>query len=633
MVSHTRKLPIGAEFIAHQGVSFRIWAPALEELEVVIADPVDNHLTPYSMKKEEKGYFSTVVACASVFDLYYFKIPGQQFLYPDPASRYQPQGPHGPSQVIDNSTFRWQDQHWKGVAFEDRVIYEMHIGTFTPQGTFQSAKRELMELADLGITIIEMMPVNEFPGTFGWGYDGVNLFAPYHHYGTAADLCDFIDHAHCLGIAVILDVVYNHIGPDGNYFRAFSPHYFTDSYKTDWGDAINFHEEESEEVRLFFKTNASYWIKEFHFDGLRLDATQNIYDQSSPHIIAEIAKEVRQAAPQRQTYIVAENEDQEILHVICEEEGGYGLDAVWNDDFHHISQVKLTGKREAYYMDYTGSPQEFISAIKYGYLYQGQWYLWHKRARGTSSFHLHPGAFVNFIQNHDQIANSAHGIRLPYLSDPGNYRAITALMLLAPGPPLLFQGQEFASSAPFHYFADHHEALAKLVFIGRKETFRHFPSISTPEMLAAIPSPENQETFLKCKLDFLEREKHSFAYQLHRDLLKLRKNDPIFTSPKLGGIDGAILNNDAFILRYFGDDNDDTRLILMNFGADFKLSPSPEPLLAAPPGTKWQILWSSEECRYGGSGTPPFFIDHRWIVQGHSALVLIPQRAEDDPLS
>jgi len=631
MTSLLRRMSIGAEILPNRGVNFRVWAPILQEMEVILIDPSTNSHYSYSLTKDEKGYFSTTVLQAKVGSLYYFKITGEEFLFPDPASRYQPNGPHGPSKVIDNTKFQWTDHHWKGIAFEDRVLYEMHIGTFTQQGTFQSAKRELLELADLGITIIELMPINEFPGTFGWGYDGVNLFAPFHHYGTPEDLCDFIDHAHCLGIAVILDVVYNHIGPDGNYFRVFAPHFFTDDYKTDWGDAINFHGEESEEVRLFFKTNASYWIKEFHFDGLRLDATQNIYDTSHPHIITEIAREVLKAAPGRQTYIVAENEDQEVLHVIPAEHGGYGLDAVWNDDFHHIALVRLTGRREAYYMDYTGTPQEFISAIKYGYLYQGQWYLWHKRNRGTSSFHLDPGAFVNFIQNHDQIANSAHGLRLHYLADPGNYRAITALMLLAPGTPLLFQGEEFAASTPFHYFADHHEDLARLVFSGRKDSFKHFPSISTPEIQACMPPPESKETFLKCKLDFADRERHVHAYHLHRDLLKLRRNDCIFTFPRLGGIDGAVLNSDAFVLHYFGDNHEDSRLILINFGADFKLSPSPEPLLAAPNGTSWKILWSSEDCRYGGGGTPPLFTNQDWIVQGHSALVLISEKMKSLP--
>ncbi len=631
MVSNSdlRHLPIGAEVFPLQGVSFRVWAPIAQEMEIVIEDPLSGQLTAYSLEQEDNGYFSGIVKDAAVSTLYYYRIKGKETLYPDPASRYQPRGPHGPSQVIDNTHFVWNDQNWKGVAFEDRVLYEMHIGTFTTHGTFQSAKKQLIELANLGITIIELMPVNEFPGTFGWGYDGVNLFAPFHHYGTPQDLCDFIDHAHCLGIAVILDVVYNHIGPDGNFFPAFAPQYFTEKYLTDWGDAINFHEEESAEVRLFFKTNARYWIQEFHFDGLRLDATQNIYDMSNPHIITEIAQEVRQAAPHRQTYIVAENEDQHTKHVLPIDQDGYDLDALLNDDFHHISRVRLTGKREAYYVDYTGTPQEFISAVKYGYLYQGQWYRWHRRNRGTSSLHLEPGAFVNFIQNHDQIANSAHGLRLHYLADPGNYRAITALMLLAPGTPLLFQGQEFASSAPFYYFADHQPELADMIFTGRKKSFKHFASIATPDIQACMLHPKNLDTFLKCKLDFSERQRHFHAYRLHSDLLKLRKNDSIFTFPKKGGVDGAVLNADEFIIRYFGNDDDDARLIIINFGADFNLSPCPEPLLAAPSGTSWKTLWSSEDSCYGGSGTRPLFTNSQWMVQGHSALVLISERLEE----
>jgi len=629
MASISRRMPIGAEALLNKGVSFRIWAPLVEELEIVFEDPVSSSIIQtFSLIKDEKGYFSQLIAEAEVSTLYHYRIKGQETLYPDPASRYQPKGPHGPSQVIDNSQFAWNDRHWKGVAFEDRVLYEMHIGTFTQQGTFQSAKRELIELADLGITIIEMMPVNEFPGTFGWGYDGVNLFSPFHHYGTPQDLCDFIDRAHCLGIAVILDVVYNHFGPDGNYLHAFAPHYFTEDYTTEWGDAINFHGEDSEEVRLFFITNAGYWIEEFHFDGLRLDATQNIYDISHPHIITEIAREVRKAAPHRQTYIVAENESQETKHVVAIEDGGYGLDAVWNDDFHHTALVRLTGRREAYYTDYTGTPQEFISSIKYGYLFQGQWYLWQKKNRGTFSLHLNPGSFITFIQNHDQIANSAHGLRIQYLTDPGNYRAMTALMLLAPGTPMLFQGQEFAASTPFHYFADHHPELADLVFKGRKDYFKKFSSIATPEIQACLPPPASFHTFSQCKLNFSDRENHAKEYALHRDLLKLRRNDPIFNFPRLGGIDGAVLNPDTFILHYFGDERDDARLLIINFGVDFNLSPCPEPLLSPPEGTSWSLLWSSEDCRYGGGGTPPLLTNQNWYVLGHSAVVLIPERME-----
>jgi maltooligosyltrehalose trehalohydrolase len=627
----TRRLPIGAELLP-DGVHFRVWAPKAHTVEVVLegtasanSETKSENFLAFRLEPEEKGYFSGLVKEAADGNLYRFRINEEDFLYPDPASRYQPQGPHGPSQVLNPSKFQWNDQHWKGVALEGRVLYEMHIGTFTKQGTWSSAKQELLELADLGITIIEMMPVNEFPGKFGWGYDGVNLFAPTHIYGSPDDLRDFIDHAHSLGIAVILDVVYNHFGPDGNYLRAFSDHYFTHRYVTEWGDAINFDGPDSKEVREFYIANAGFWIDEYHFDGLRLDATQTIYDASTPHILSQISQQVRKMAPHRQTYVVAENEFQQtgLIHPI--EEGGFGLDAVWNDDFHHTALVRLTGRNESYYTDYLGTPQEFISSMKYGYLYQGQWYSWQQKRRGTPSLHLNPAAFITFLQNHDQIANSAHGLRLHHLTDPGNYRAITALMLLAPGTPMLFQGQEFAASTPFYYFADHTPELAELVFKGRREYFKQFASIATPAIQARLPNPSDPETFNKCKLNFLDREYHSHEYALHRDLLRIRRNDNVFSVPRLGGIDGAVLSQDAFLLRYFGDD-EDVRLLIVNFGVDLPLAPAPEPLLAPPQGTQWDILWSSEDPRYGGGGTPPLSTDQYWRVLGHAAIVLIPNK-------
>lgn len=619
-----RRLPIGAELIS-EGVHFRVWAPKADKVEVVLQSQGSQSNETFHLEKEENGYFSQLVTQATDGTLYRYRLNGGELLYADPASRFQPEGPHGPSQVIDPSKFKWNDRDWKGVALEGRAIYEMHIGTFTEQGTWASAKRELLELADLGITIIEMMPVNEFPGRFGWGYDGVNLFAPTRIYGSPDDLRDFIDQAHALGLAVILDVVYNHLGPDGNFLQAFSPDYFTGHYQTDWGNAINFDGPNSKEVRKFYIANAGYWIDEYHFDGLRLDATQNIYDSSSPHILAEVSQQVRKMAPEKKTYVVAENELQYTKHVHPIEEGGYGLDAVWNDDFHHSAYVRLTGNREGYYVDYFGAPQEFISAIKHGYLYQGQWYLWHETRRGTPSLHLNPAAFITFLQNHDQIANSAHGLRLHLITDPGNYRAITALLLLAPGTPMLFQGQEFASSSPFYYFADHKPDLAELIFKGRRESFKRFSAISTPEIQARLPDPAEMETFVKCKLNFLEREYHPKEYALHRDLLRLRRYDTVFSSPRFAGVDGAVLSPDAFILRYFGNSSEDTRLLIFNFGTDFTLNPTPEPLLAPPEGLEWEILWTSESPRYGGGGTPPFSIEH-WNVLGHATMALIPKK-------
>jgi maltooligosyltrehalose trehalohydrolase len=297
------------------------------------------------------------------------------------------------------------------VPLDGQVLYEMHLGTFTPKGTWEAASRELPALAALGVTVLEIMPIADFPGRFGWGYDGVNLFAPTRLYGTPDDCRHFIDRAHALGMGVILDVVYNHIGPEGNVLPHFSPEYFTDRYSTDWGEAINYEDAHAGPVREYFLANAGYWIEEFHFDGLRIDATQNIYDTSADHILAAVARRVRQAAGGRATLLVGENEPQHAQLVRPPAQGGYGLDALWNDDFHHSAMVAMTGRNEAYYSDYHGTPQELISALKYGWLYQGQYYTWQQKRRGTPALDLQPGVFVTFLQNHDQIANSARGLR------------------------------------------------------------------------------------------------------------------------------------------------------------------------------------------------------------------------------
>jgi len=624
-----RSLGIGAE-VFPEGTHFRVWAPKCQKVELVLENQNSNRHSiniTHNLKSEENGYFSTLIPEAKNGTLYQFRLNKESRLYPDPASRFQPQGPHGPSQVIDPSSFKWADKEWKGVPDKGRVIYEMHIGTFTQAGTWASAQQELIELSNLGITIIEMMPINEFHGNFGWGYDGVNLFAPSHNYGSPDDLRAFIDHAHMLDIAVILDVIYNHFGPEGNYIKAFSNDYFTSNKKTDWGEAINFDEPGSKEVREFYLNNAAYWIKEFHFDGLRIDATQNIYDNSIPHILTEINEVVRKSAPDRKTYQIAENEPQQPRLIQSFEEGGCEFDALWNDDFHHSAMVRLTGHHENYFIDYLGSPQEFISSAKYGFLYQGQWYAYHKKERGGPTLNFPPSKFINYIQNHDQIANFVHGLRVHALTDPGTYRVMTALLLLSPGTPLLFQGQEFASSAPFYYFADHQPEIALQVLGGRRQFFKLFPSMSTSDIQSKIPKPEEVETFKKCKLNMLERKEHPHAYALHLDLLKLRRHDSVFCSPRINGVDGAVLNPDTFVIRFFGDTEEDTRLLFVNFGMDYLLSPVPEPLLAPPKDMQWSMLWSSEDSRYGGGGTPPLSTAHHWLILGHSALVLIPNNS------
>jgi maltooligosyltrehalose trehalohydrolase len=617
-----RRLPVGAEVQSTGGVHFRVWAPRRQQVEILIEPPGENSATAYTLAWEGAGYFSGLLPEPATGMRYRYLLDGK-IACPDPASRFQPEGPHGPSEIIDPGDFAWTDQDWLGIDIAGQVIYEMHIGTFTKEGTWEAAARELAALASAEITVLEIMPVADFAGSFGWGYDGVDLYAPTRLYGTADDFRRFVDRAHNAGVAVILDVVYNHFGPDGAYFEEFSDDYFTDRYENEWGRAINFDGRNSAPVREFVIANAGYWIDEFHIDGLRLDATQQIFDASSPHILSEITRRAREAASGRSIIVVAENEPQHVKLVRPVDDGGYGMDALWNDDFHHSAVVAVTGRNEAYYTDFRGSPQELISAAKWGYLYQGQNYSWQKQRRGTPAFGVPPSAFVNYIQNHDQIANSALGLRLDRLASPGRYRAITALLLLAPGTPMLFQGQEFASSSPFLFFADHQPELAAAVRKGRAEFLSQFRSIAMPETQERLPRPDERATFERCKIDCTERERHADAYALHCDLLRLRKQHAAFSRQESGAFDGAVLGPELFLLRFFAGAAGD-RLLLINLGPDLHLQTAPEPLLAPPEEHRWEILWSSENPRYGGSGTAPVETDEGWRIPGHAAVVLCP---------
>jgi maltooligosyltrehalose trehalohydrolase len=466
-----RRLPIGAELQPGGGAHFRVWAANAQAVSV----EVDG--SGHALTAEGDGYFGGFVAAARDGSRYGFRLDAEEKVLPDPVSRFQPDGPHERSRIVDPTAFAWTDAAWHGVELRGQILYELHIGTFTPQGTWRAAADKLALLAEAGVSVIEMMPVAEFPGRFGWGYDGVSLFAPTRLYGEPDDLRYFIDRAHQIGLGVILDVVYNHFGPDGNYLPRFAATYLTDRYDNEWGAAINFDGPGSAPVREFILANAAYWISEFHFDGLRLDATQQIFDTSPEHIVACVAREVRRAGLPRTTLLVAENDTQETRLVRPAGCGGYGLDAVWNDDFHHSAMVALIGKREAYYSDTEGDPQEFISAAKYGYLFQGQWYEWQRQARGTLSFDIEPAQFVTFLQNHDQVANSGRGQRPNEVTSPGRWRAMTAVLLLSPGTPMLFQGQEFSASAPFLYFADHEPELAAGVGRGRAAFLNQFPRV------------------------------------------------------------------------------------------------------------------------------------------------------------
>jgi maltooligosyltrehalose trehalohydrolase len=594
---------------------FRVWAPAAARVQVALHGQSGTRLE--SMSSAPGGFHSCCLTDAHAGDRYWYVMEDARL--PDPCSRFQPEGPHGPSMLVETG-FAWRDDAWPGIELAGQVLYELHIGTFTPEGTFEAAAAKLDHLRALGVTAIELMPVAESPGRFNWGYDGVFWFAPSHNYGPYHAMKTFVDEAHARGMGVILDVVYNHFGPDGNYTSRFSPHYFTHR-ATEWGDSINYDGEHSGPVRDLVIANACEWIREFHLDGLRLDATQSIFDEGPRHILAELTAAARRAAGQRRILVFAENEPQRATYLLPEPQGGLGIDAMWNDDFHHAARVAATGRREAYYSDYLGSPQEFISTARRGFLFQGQYYTWQKQLRGEpmakASRHC-----VAYLQNHDQVANSLHGARLHQISSPALCRALTALLLLGPQTPLLFMGQEFNASSPFLFFADHGNPLRAQVKQGRRDFLAQFPGAASDDGVAALLDPGDERCFRRSRLDWRECTPDSPALRLHRDLLALRRHDPVIAGQGRNGLDGAVLGDHAFLLRWF-DDREGDRLLLVNLGADLRDRPLPEPLLAPPLHHQWTVAWCSESARYGGTGEVDPHPARGWRVPGHCALLLV----------
>ena len=613
-----RRLPIGAEPQSDGGVHFRVWAPG-HAVEVLI----DGIAT--GLRSEANGYHAGIVASGGPGSLYRYRLDGRAAL-PDPASRSQPGGPHGPSQVVDPGAYAWNDREWRGASLKGQVIYEMHVGTFTRGGTFAAARAELPRLKDVGVTLVEILPIAEFPGAFGWGYDGVGLFAPSHLYGAPDDLRRFVDAAHAAGIGAILDVVYNHFGPDGCYLDKFSPSYFTDAHPTDWGRAINFDGELARPVRELFVANAGYWIEEFHFDGLRLDATQSIHDESPEHVLVEVAANARAAARDAPVVIIAENEPEDARLVRSAARGGYGLDAMWNDDYHHAAVAAASGQCEAYYSDTTGTPQELIAAVKWGFLYQGQRYSWQKKGRGAPALDIASPAFVTFLENHDQVANTLRGARLWQRTSPGIHRALVALTLLAPQTPMLFQGEEFNSSAPFLYFADHQsQELAQQVREGAPPSCSNFPRSTTTRARAALDDPSSRATFERCKLDSADRDEERTGRRSLPRLAPLATRGSRVRAaarrPRARERDRRARLRAPRPVRAGGSarprEPRADAAARIDRGSDRR---------APPHGAHWGTLWSSEETAYGGDGVGPVDGVDGWQIGGHQTTVLEPPR-------
>jgi maltooligosyltrehalose trehalohydrolase len=605
-----------------ESTAFRVWAPEARRVEVVFESSAH---PPVTLARENDGYH--VGEARITRGLYKYRVDGKG-PWPDPCSRFQPQGVHGPAQIVDPSEFEWTDASWRGVRLRGQVIYELHVGTFTSAGTFDSAAERLEYLRDLGVTLIELMPVSQCPGRWNWGYDGVQLFAPSHVYGEAHALRRFVDCAHALGLGVILDVVYNHLGPDGNYLPCFSKHYFSRRHATDWGEALNFDDEHARGTRDFIIGNALHWIRDYHVDGFRLDATQSIFDDSPRHVLAELITAAREAAAPRDIVFIAENEPQAGEQLLPPEAGGLGLDAMWNDDFHHSARVALTGSRDGYLLDYTGRAQEFVSCVRRGFLYQGQWYAWQKKARGSRLPAVEPAACVIFLQNHDQVGNTYTGVRIHVQASHAAYRALAALTLLAPQTPMLFMGQEFAATTPFTFFADHTPELSSKVHAGRREFVGQFRAYADPRSQERVPAPNDENAFASSHLDWSEVDTHADALLFHRELIALRRNDPVISRQDASVLDGATLTERALALRWFDEEHGD-RLLVLNFGPEVPSFCASEPLLAQPREHSWEIAWGSEDPRYGGHGVAsPVEDDGQgpWRLSASCAVLLTARR-------
>jgi maltooligosyltrehalose trehalohydrolase len=519
-VKRKHRMPFGAECLPDGGTRFRLWAPVCERVDVL----VNQSLLP--MKKDDAGWFDLTTAQASAGSRYQFVINGKTKV-PDPASRFQPDDVHEPSEVVDPASFEWTDEKWRGRPWEEAVIYELHVGAFSRPGTFKGVEEKLDYLAALGVTAIELMPVADFFGRRNWGYDGVLPYAPDSSYGHPDDLKRFIQSAHQKNLMVLLDVVYNHFGPEGNYLGLYAPQFFTKRHSTPWGDAINFDGEHSRTVRDFFIHNALYWLEEFHLDGLRFDAVHAIHDDSSPDILTELATTVRKAFSDRHIHLVLENEDNIAGYLKRESCRPTLYNAQWNDDIHHVGHVLTSGESDGYYSDYASNPvQSLGKCLTEGFLFQGQSSSYRNgENRGEASLHLPPTSFISFLQNHDQVGNRAFGERILSYANPTAVRAIMAILLLAPSPPLLFMGEEFAASTPFLFFCDFRDGLAKAVTDGRRAEFAKFAQFNDPANRNRIPDPNAGQTFLSSKLDWesLSNPLHSEWFNFYSQLLALRQ--------------------------------------------------------------------------------------------------------------
>ncbi len=584
-------MPFGAEVQEEAGVRFRLWAPQAQSVHLQL-EPLDGEKRMLPMEKRGRGWYHLHIDDASVGALYRYQV-NRELLVPDPASRYQPEDVHGPSEVVSPIDFSWDDGAWKGRPWEETILYEMHVGTFTSEGTFAAAAARLDYLVNLGITAVELMPLADFPGGRNWGYDGAFLFAPDSSYGRPEDLKRFVQTAHHKGLMVFLDVVYNHFGPEGNYLPIYAESFFTNRHQTPWGAAIHFDGPDRRAVRDFFIHNALYWLEEYHFDGLRIDAVHAIRDDSQPHILEELAQKVRETlGKERHIHLVLENDNNASRFLKRDPSGTLIFySAQWNDDMHHSLHCLLTKESAGYYADYRDHPVFFLGrCLAEGFAYQGESSKYRSGARrGESSKNLPPTAFVSFIQNHDQVGNRAFGERIVHLAEEQALRVAVAIILLAPSPPLLFMGEEFNCLEPFLFFCDFGPDLARSVTEGRRREFARFPEFEDPSARSRIPDPNSASTFQRSKLnwDCLSRSSHKTRLAYYRGLLALRRRHIV---PRLHGIRGGqayFRLLDERLLEVAWVLGDRSRLTLVA-----SLGQSVEKRIGRPEG---DLLWETEE--------------------------------------
>jgi len=544
-------MPFGAECLDDGNVRFHLWAPAANFVRLCLGT------SEYKLEMPAiaDGWFELVTSDAGPGTHYSFEIDGRNQV-PDPASRYQPVGVHGPSEVIDPTAFLWTDKHWRGRSWNAAVIYELHVGIFTPEGTFAGVESKLSYLSDLGVTAIEIMPLSSFPGERNWGYDGVLPYAPAAAYGRPNDLKHLVNAAHNANLMVLLDVVYNHFGPEANYLPLYAPQFFTDRHRTPWGEAINFDGPGSRTVRDYFIHNALYWLEEYHFDGLRLDAVNAIVDDSRPDILTELASAVRNAfAHDRQIHLVLENFDNAAHYLGGSDKKQHKYDAQWDDDIHHSLHVLTTGETDGYYADYSSNPAWHLGrCLAEGFSYQGDFSHYHNAPRGERSSDLPPSCFISFMQNHDQIGNRALGERIGQIASPEVVKVAMTCLLLAPSPPLLFMGEEFGADTPFLFFCDFGPELAAKVTQGRRSEFAKFAAFSSDQARGRIPDPNSRNTFLASKLNWysLDNSEHSQWLQFYTGLLAWRREHiiPRIDDIKTGGATVDILDEKAVSVRW-----------------------------------------------------------------------------------